>query len=209
MLLSLLVPLLDSILSHLLLPKTGYKIELTPEEQAYSLEGTSSIATSGTALPPTAAIAPADHNTVLPPRPGSGLGNPLVNTGASATGTTLAAPSAVAMNASQGVYTTSAQPPLASSAAPVAGNPVPVGANANANNAAQQQPQQSGQMQQAHAIHYVTKIRNRFSSEPETYRYVMSTTRDSHCHFSGVFAVAIAFVGCNPLFRHCSCLVLS
>eukprot|EP01036_Dinobryon_divergens_P031604 gene31604-41036_t len=29
------------------------------------------------------------------------------------------------------------------------------------------QPQQ---MQQAHAIHYVTKIRNRFSAEPETYR---------------------------------------
>ena len=29
------------------------------------------------------------------------------------------------------------------------------------------QPQQ---MQQAHAIHYVTKIRNRFSAEPDTYR---------------------------------------
>ena len=26
-------------------------------------------------------------------------------------------------------------------------------------------------MQQAHAIHYVTKIRNRFSTEPDTYRY--------------------------------------
>lgn len=33
------------------------------------------------------------------------------------------------------------------------------------------QPQQPGQMQQAHAIHYVTKIRNRFSTEPDTYRY--------------------------------------
>lgn len=32
------------------------------------------------------------------------------------------------------------------------------------------QQQQPGQMQQAHAIHYVTKIRNRFSSEPDTYR---------------------------------------
>lgn len=29
---------------------------------------------------------------------------------------------------------------------------------------------QPGQMQQAHAIHYVTKIRNRFSNEPDTYR---------------------------------------
>lgn len=35
---------------------------------------------------------------------------------------------------------------------------------------AQQQQQQPGQMQQAHAIHYVTKIRNRFSTEPDTYR---------------------------------------
>jgi hypothetical protein len=33
------------------------------------------------------------------------------------------------------------------------------------------QPQQ---MQQAHAIHYVTKIRNRFSAEPETYRLGLS-----------------------------------
>jgi len=32
------------------------------------------------------------------------------------------------------------------------------------------QQQQPGQMQQAHAIHYVTKIRNRFSTEPDTYR---------------------------------------
>lgn len=45
--------------------------------------------------------------------------------------------------------------------------------------AAQQQQQQQQmppvsaqpqQMQQAHAIHYVTKIRNRFSAEPDTYR---------------------------------------
>lgn len=27
-----------------------------------------------------------------------------------------------------------------------------------------------GQMQQAHAFHYVTKIRDRFTNEPETYR---------------------------------------
>lgn len=32
---------------------------------------------------------------------------------------------------------------------------------------------QPGQMQQAHAIHYVTKIRNRFQNEPDTYRYRM------------------------------------
>ena len=34
----------------------------------------------------------------------------------------------------------------------------------------QQTTAQPQQMQQAHAIHYVTKIRNRFSAEPETYR---------------------------------------
>lgn len=32
------------------------------------------------------------------------------------------------------------------------------------------------QMQQAHAIHYVTKIRSRFSNEPETYRYLLVRT---------------------------------
>jgi histone deacetylase complex regulatory component SIN3 len=41
---------------------------------------------------------------------------------------------------------------------------------ATGNTANPANPPQTGQMQQAHAIHYVTKIRNRFSNEPETYR---------------------------------------
>jgi histone deacetylase complex regulatory component SIN3 len=44
--------------------------------------------------------------------------------------------------------------------------------------APQQPPQQPGQMQQAHAIHYVTKIRNRFSTEPDTYRYACASVTD-------------------------------
>ena len=42
---------------------------------------------------------------------------------------------------------------------------------------------QPGQMQQAHAIHYVTKIRNRFSAEPDTYRW---EKRERVCTFNVV-----------------------
>lgn len=58
-------------------------------------------------------------------------------------------------------------PPANNTQAP----PAPVGPpGAAAPNAALPGGAPSGQMQQAHAIHYVTKIRNRFATDPEIYR---------------------------------------
>jgi paired amphipathic helix protein Sin3a len=54
-------------------------------------------------------------------------------------------------------------PPVAPA---VAANLLPAGAAA----AATSTSPPPGQMQQAHAFHYVTKIRDRFTNEPETYR---------------------------------------
>lgn len=72
-------------------------------------------------------------------------------------------------------------PASSSSIAPQAATSIPAAANSGAfpnntmiqpnnNSAAAAAAAAPGQMQQAHAIHYVTKIRNRFSQEPETYR---------------------------------------
>jgi histone deacetylase complex regulatory component SIN3 len=47
------------------------------------------------------------------------------------------------------------------------------GAAASAPSTAVSQSPPPGQMQQAHAFHYVTKIRDRFTNEPETYRFIL------------------------------------
>ena len=110
----------------------GYKIELTPEEQA---------------------------------------DQPPVSSSASVV-------AAAATHPEGGAVKTSTTPvPLTSPATqtsePVVAKPAPFPAQANYPAAPVPPAQASpppGQMQQAHAFHYVTKIRDRFTNEPETYR---------------------------------------
>lgn len=108
--------------------------------------------------PPMPAGAPGPHAPQMGP-PGAGFGNP-----------NGAAPYYGGNPAPGGMPGQGQMPPTAGAPPMQAGQGPPAGAGGpGAPGAAQ--AQQPGQMQQAHAIHYVTKIRNRFSTEPDTYRY--------------------------------------
>jgi histone deacetylase complex regulatory component SIN3 len=166
----------------------GYKIELTPEEQEHTPEMntyTSSIHPSSSSAASTAntaeAAAPsADASTeqtkikfakwsapykgyrlidLLP------MGHSAATTSAAAApDVATTAPAYPALSTVPGSDFTTNIPSTTSSIPTTA---IPVAATAQGTAAA---PVQGTQMQQAHAIHYVTKIRNRFASEPETYR---------------------------------------
>lgn len=134
--------------------KQGYKIELTAEEQGmesaepivtHNSINISSLNTAGaeSSVVPPAPVLPQITPT-LPPRPMIPIPTaplPMPVTN-------------VSVNPASGMISSA----VGMAGAPVPGYlpPAPTG--------------QPGQMQQAHAIHYVTKIRNRFSNEPDTYR---------------------------------------
>jgi paired amphipathic helix protein Sin3a len=152
----------------------GYKIELTPEEAAelppaHHNHPSNPSSTSAAAA---AALLPS-HAT---PTGLSSLGSLGDSAKAIATaGGGLPSASASA-GGSMNPLLQSGSPSHAQSAAggesannPNAANPNAVGGNPNNPSGSQTSPP-PGQMQQAHAFHYVTKIRDRFTNEPETYR---------------------------------------
>lgn len=131
---------------------------MTPEEEAYSVAGqevpkTTTTSSSSTGLNPNKPLATGIVGDTITTQSASG-GAGVETNDISLQGTNTPVP-ATAVNpaANDGIL---ADP----NAAPEAGS----------NNNAQGQGQGNGQLQQAHAIHYVTKIRNRFSTEPDTYR---------------------------------------
>lgn len=145
----------------------GYKIELTPEEEAYSVAGqevpkAASNSSNSTGLHP---VKPTSHSI----------------SGESMTSSTVKAASGVIGSVAGGDMNNKEMVTLPSNNnTAVASNPPAPGTVIDPNTAAGQvgqgagqaagQGQGNGQLQQAHAIHYVTKIRNRFSTEPDTYR---------------------------------------
>ena len=176
------------VLSSLHFLIAGYKIELTPEEQAFNhpgqevpAHGAHMMGSSGSSAASGGAPS-AGSGSVAGAIPGSG-GVP----GGAGVGTS-GFPGAPGTGAMPGYYggagggggVPGQQGPGASGAAGMVGQQQPGGPGGvppagggmpgAPGGGPQQQQQQPGQMQQAHAIHYVTKIRNRFASEPDTYR---------------------------------------
>ena len=154
----------------------GYKIELTPEEEGYdrshnpaniaAAQAAAAAAAAAQGGVPTPVTVLGADTIALPPK--GGLTNPLTLIPGSQ-----ALPGFVPVSQQH----IAPAPPTGTvpgiSGAAVAAQPAVVTASASApavgaGGAAGAGP--PGQMQQAHAIHYVTKIRNRFSQEPETYR---------------------------------------
>lgn len=148
----------------------GYKIELTPEEQDYPhhhLHSSSANNVTGA----THHVSMMSMGPTLSSAPLAGNSAP-ISTMASPTAGALAAPSS---SLPMGVVGQNINPVM--SGTPVGQGPVgnTFGLNVNpaltapvgGNTVGSKPPQQ---MQQQHAISYVTTIRNRFANEPETYR---------------------------------------
>lgn len=121
---------------------TGFKIELTPEEEAHGLMVEAQNRQQAAALAETA-----NGNLVAHSSSTDGAGGDVATAP-----TTTAAPAPAAPAAGEGA---------AASAAPAA---------AGGTTAFAQLPKPVQAMQQQHAISYVTTIRNRFQKEPDTYR---------------------------------------
>lgn len=176
--------------------RIGYKIELTPEEQAFNHPGQEvpahgpHMASSSSSMPNAGGAGalpgpPGSVGTVPGAAPGLLGGNggaPGVFPGMAGAGTP-----AGYYGPGGGLPGSAPGPGVPGGAMPpqpmqpqmgpggVGLGPGPGAGGMNPGAAGQAGPpgapaQQPGQMQQAHAIHYVTKIRNRFSTEPDTYR---------------------------------------
>jgi histone deacetylase complex regulatory component SIN3 len=159
----------------------GYKIELTPEEQAFNHPGQEvppqgpHMASSSSNLHPGGAAGALPASGVVGSGPGAAAGH---------MGGSAGYPGMAGNGAPGGYYGPGGMPgqPMMPGMPPQtpqagmgpggagAGGNMPPGAAPQGGPPGGPQAQQPGQMQQAHAIHYVTKIRNRFSTEPDTYR---------------------------------------
>ncbi len=162
----------------------GYKIELTPEEQAEGNNGP-----QGNNNNNNNAAADSNHTAPAPSMNVGGMNKP--PTATMFAGGVPGAPAGNVDNAAANGAAALAPVTGAPGGAPVPGQPIvnaPLGSippssilptgNTFAFTAAGKLPPATvnmntvpgSQVQQAHAIHYVTKIRNRFANEPETYR---------------------------------------
>lgn len=178
---------------------SGYKIELTAEEQAFNHPGQEVVIPQSSAPTSFGTQASASSN-------GVGLSLGQVSNGNGTTGSQIPGTSSLGAPAGMGYgngapgygYSNSGAPQTLGGAGSVPGQSQMLGQTGGVGSQGSNQsvvgvsgpPQQSapgqapgapgaappagqqqpGQMQQAHAIHYVTKIRNRFSTEPDTYR---------------------------------------